>query len=341
MMEERSWAQQMVDRFFEIREFPTQLDCDDHARRITGASTVREVDIPGSLSYTVLCTGSSDERPGLIVSFRQPESVLDQTVIELARFIHGDLVPEATFYGNMPDSDPPLLVYTMACLSGSPCLQLFSTETELSPREEARYMCFVKHLARYFARCWLNPQPVDPTVSANYRDAIYHQLEKIRNSAPVILSSTTISELECSLPDLFNQEYVQVLTHNDLSQTNILISEGNFEITGIVDWSLAKVLPFGMELDTLLLSTGYMDLSGWHNYTCRERMISYFWDEFWAHCRVFDDKRQHEIRTMAMQATKIGAVLRYAFQRNADGSPSEELTTSKWALKTLKTLLCC
>lgn len=148
MTEERSWAQQIVDRFFEVREFPTQLDCGDHARRITGASTVREVDIPGSLSYTVLCTDSSDERSGLIVSFRQRESALDQTLIELARFIHGDLVPEATFHGNMPHSDPPLLVYTMACLSGSPCLQLFSTETELSPREEARYMCFVKHLAR-------------------------------------------------------------------------------------------------------------------------------------------------------------------------------------------------
>ncbi|OJI84704.1 hypothetical protein ASPTUDRAFT_40718 [Aspergillus tubingensis CBS 134.48] len=115
MMDERSWAQQSVDRFFEYRQSPTQLDCDDYARRVTGASTVQEVAIPGSLSYTVLCTDS----------------------------------------------------------------------------------------------------------------------------------------------------------------------------------------------------------------------------------RVFDDVRQHEIRTMAMQATKIGAVLRYAFQRNTDGSPSEELTTSNWALKTLKTLLCC
>lgn len=61
VMEERSWAQQNVDRFFETRQFPTQLYCDDHARRITGASTVREVDIPGSLSYTVLCTDISDE----------------------------------------------------------------------------------------------------------------------------------------------------------------------------------------------------------------------------------------------------------------------------------------
>ena len=143
-------------------------------------------------------------------------------------------------------------------------------------------------------------------MSANCRDAIYRRLEKIRNYSPLILPSTTILELECSLSNLFSQEYVQVLTHNDLSQTNILISEDNFEITGIVDWSLAKILPFGMELDTLLLSTGYMDLSGWHSYTCHEHMISSFWNEFWAHCRVFDEKHQHEIRTLAMQATKVG-----------------------------------
>ncbi|PYH69426.1 uncharacterized protein BO88DRAFT_461740 [Aspergillus vadensis CBS 113365] len=248
MMDERSWAQQTVDRFFEYRQSPTQLDCDDYARRITGASTVQEVAIPGSLSYTILCTDSSEERRDLIVSVRQQESALDQTVIELARFIHGDLVQEATFHSKMPGSDPHLLVYTMACLSGSPCLQLFSTETELSPKEEARYMCFVKHIAS---------------------TAVWHGTGH----------SATIHWLH--------------------------------------------------------------DLSGWHSYTCRERMISSFWDEFWAHCRAFDETRQHEIRTMSMQATKIGAVMRYAGMRSADGSPSEELTTSNWALKTLKTLLCC
>ncbi|GKZ25759.1 hypothetical protein AbraIFM66951_002414 [Aspergillus brasiliensis] len=149
----------------------------------------------------------------------------------------------------------------------------------------------------------------------------------------------TIIELERSLPTLFNEAYPQVLTHNDLSQTNILLSEETFEITGIVDWSLARVRPFGMELDTLLLATGYMDLSGWHSYTCRPQMISAFWDEFWAHCHVPNNVCQQEIRTLAMQATKIGAVLRYAFQRNADCSPSEELTTSKWALRTLDALV--
>lgn len=94
-----------------------------------------------------------------------------------------------------------------------------------------------------------------------------------------------------------------------------------------------------MELDSLLLATGYIDLNGWHNYTCRLQMLNAFWDEFWIRCQLHDDIRQQEIRASAMQAAKIGAVLRYAFQRNADGSPSEELMTSKWTLETLSALL--
>lgn len=94
-----------------------------------------------------------------------------------------------------------------------------------------------------------------------------------------------------------------------------------------------------MELDTLLLATGYMDLSGWHHYTCRLNLLDSFWDEFWAQCQISDDVRQQEIRAAAIQATKIGAVLHHAFQRNCDGSPSEELTTSKWALKRVSALL--
>ncbi|KAL5360876.1 hypothetical protein BJX96DRAFT_184860 [Aspergillus floccosus] len=338
-MEERSWTQQAIDKFFEARESPTQPECHDHARKISGASAVQEAAVPGSLSYTVRCTGLPDEQQDLIVSFRQSESALNEAVIKLARSIHGALVPAAIFHGTMLGSNPPLLVYTMPCLPGIACLEALSNTPELSLEEEDRHTCFAKHLGRYFARCWLNPQPVDSEVQADRQERIYHRLMKIKSSAHPIVPCTTIIELERSLPMLFRQTYPQVLTHSDLSQTNILINEETLEITGVVDWSLARVLPFGMELDTLLLATGYMDLSGWHNYTCRLQMFDAFWDEFWIRCRIYDDVRQREICASAMQATKLGAVLHYAFQRNADGSPSEELTTSKWALKTLDALL--
>ncbi|WEW59712.1 hypothetical protein PRK78_005192 [Emydomyces testavorans] len=338
-MDELSWTQQAIDKFFATRESPTQSECDDHACKISGASAVQQIAVPGSLSYTVRCTDFPDEQRDLIVSFRQAESSLDQAVLRLARSIHGGLVPAAIFHGKMPNSIPPLLVYTMPYLPGIACLEALSSKAELSVGEETRHICFAKHLARYFARCWLSPQPVDPEVHADCQNRVYRRLMKIKTSAPFILPCTTIIELERSLPLLFSQTYPQVLTHNDLSQTNILINDKTFEITGIVDWSLARVLPFGMELDSLPLTTGYMDLSGWHNYTCRLQMLNAFWDEFWIRCQIYDDIRQQEIRASAMQATKIGAVLHYAFQRNADGSPSEELTTSKWALKTLNALL--
>jgi hypothetical protein len=92
-----------------------------------------------------------------------------------------------------------------------------------------------------------------------------------------------------------------------------------------------------MVLDSFLLVTGYMDLSGWHNYTCRLQLLDAFWNKFWTQSQV-DVVRQQEVRAIAMQATKIGAVLHHAFKRNAGGSPSEELTTSEWAFKTVNSL---
>lgn len=126
---------------------------------------------------------------------------------------------------------------------------------------------------------------------------------------------------------LFSQEYPQVLTHGDLSRTNILVDKNTFEITGIVDWSLAGVLPFGMEMDCLFLMTGYINFSGWHDYACRSQLQIAFWDEFWTVSGIEDSKRQ-KVRTLAESAAKIGAILRFAFQRNGDGPSSEIAATS-------------
>ncbi|KAI9036972.1 uncharacterized protein KD926_001142 [Aspergillus affinis] len=147
-MEERTWTQEAIDRFFEARESPTQSECDDHARRISGGSTVQEVAVPGSLSYTVLCPDCPGERRDLIVSFRESESTLDQAVIQLAKFIHGSLVPEATYHGTMPAANPPLPIYTMPCLQGISCLEGLSSKAELNAMEQAKHLCFIKHLAR-------------------------------------------------------------------------------------------------------------------------------------------------------------------------------------------------
>ncbi len=140
------------------------------------------------------------------------------------------------------------------------------------------------------------------------------------------------------LPLLFSSTYPQVLTHCDFSKTNILVNPHTYEVTGIVDWSLARLQPFGLGLDCLFLMTGCMDLSGWHDYACQLRLREAFWAEFWTALGIEEADALHrkDIRATAEAAAKIGAVLRYAFDRNSDGSPSEVPTTSESMLKMLK-----
>lgn len=134
---------------------------------------------------------------------------------------------------------------------------------------------------------------------------------------------------------LFSPEYPQVLTHNDFSVTNILIDEDTFEITGIVDWSLATIMPFGMDLDVLFLTTGFMDLHGWHNYGCKPQLIEVFWEEFWAITRIEAEEHRRRTRRLAEAAGKIGAILRLAFRRNVNGSPAEEVLASESRMQQL------
>lgn len=179
---------------------------------------------------------------------------------------------------------------------------------------------------------------MEPQTRAECQPGISHRLAVLKASPSAVVPISMISELETILPLLFASEYPQVLTHGDFSKTNVLVNPDTYEITGIVDWSLAAVQPFGIKLDCLFLMTGYMDLSGWHDYACRPRLWEAFWTEFWTVSGIEDDSREN-IRSMAETAAKIGAILRYAFDRKADGGPSEVLSTSDIMLRMLKAWL--
>lgn len=151
-----------------------------------------------------------------------------------------------------------------------------------------------------------------------------------------ILPDSMLSTLIENLPLLFSQDYPQVLTHGDFSVTNILVDEDEFEITGIVDWSLAEVLPFGMDLDILSLTTGFMDQDGWHDYKCKPLLQEAFWEEFWAASGIEEEELRGRTQNLAEAAGQIGAILRLAFRRNDDGSASEEVLVSESSRKKLR-----
>ncbi|KAK3994555.1 hypothetical protein QBC44DRAFT_322261 [Cladorrhinum sp. PSN332] len=340
------WTLWAINQFFADRKSPTRSECDQLAMSITGASALRQVRTPGSLSYTVICKrpGVRDGTDEVVVSFRQQESGLDKDTVALASAIHGQLVPEATHQGTMPGSDPLLGIYTMSLVSGVACLEVLSWQAEMDAEEEAKHISFIKHLARYFARSWSASQPTGIQARESQEEDISRRLAILKSNPTFdIIPSSTLSTLEAALPRLFAQDYPQVLAHGDLSKTNILVDPDTYEITGIVDWSLASVKPFGMELDTLLLTTGYMDMAGWHDYSCKAALIEAFWAEFWSSAAVLgiqdyddDELRKQDFRAQAEAAMKIGAILRYGFKRNADGSASEVVSTSESMLRTLK-----
>ncbi|KAI1104785.1 hypothetical protein F4804DRAFT_306337 [Jackrogersella minutella] len=113
-----------------------------------------------------------------------------------------------------------------------------------------------------------------------------------------ILPNSMLSELIGHLPSLFAQNYPRVLTHNDFSLMNILVDENTFEITGIIDWSLASIMSFGMDLDILFLTTGFMNGEGWHDYSCKPLLLDIFWEEFWDASRIGGEEhraREHGV----------------------------------------------
>ena len=147
-MAEIPWAQQAVELFFKGRKHPTQFQCDQIAHSISHASDIRNVETPGSMSYTVICTGRDAGKQDLVVSFREREAYLDPSMGKLARAVHGDLVPAASYYGEVDGADPPLSIYTMPYLRGISCLDALSWQVDMDGGAVAKHVCFVRHLAR-------------------------------------------------------------------------------------------------------------------------------------------------------------------------------------------------
>lgn len=153
MMIINSWAQQQTENFFNGRNSPSRAQCDAIAKTITGASTVRPVASPGSMSYTIVCCCPSDDggkqKQNIVVSFREEGAKLDEQVLKLAQEIHGSyLVPETTYHGPAKGADPPLLIYSMPYLRGSACVQVLACEVDMGPDEKAQHVVFVKSLSR-------------------------------------------------------------------------------------------------------------------------------------------------------------------------------------------------
>lgn len=159
-MTQENWAQQAIARFFSRQKHHSQLDFHQLAYDVTGAPFLSEVETPGSMSYTVICTWPEEEnhKPE-VVSFREePGAHLDDRIMRVAREMHGcGFVPEmrAVYAPGVPNlknglvegTDPPLKIYIMSYIEGTACLNVLARQVEMDGEQETCHRLFMTDLS--------------------------------------------------------------------------------------------------------------------------------------------------------------------------------------------------
>lgn len=111
----------------------------------------------------------------------------------------------------------------------------------------------------------MNPQPVDQAKLKDQKNFILKKVGILEGLAQFGYLQPHLLELQVKdgLALLYSPTCPQVLSHGDLNETNLLVDEGTSAITGIIDWSSAKIAPFGLELAALRRLGGNMNENGW------------------------------------------------------------------------------
>lgn len=132
-----------IATFLSSQTDTTREECDLLARSLL-SDTISPVPIQGSFSYTV----ADHSR---LAQFRTPGSPLDVEVLRRARSIHGSLVADTTFHGQI-GQERPLLVYIIEKLPGITYMeyQLQSgIRQSLGEQQYERQRTLVEDFARY------------------------------------------------------------------------------------------------------------------------------------------------------------------------------------------------
>lgn len=159
------------------------------------------------------------------------------------------------------------------------------------------------------------------------RKSISQKLSLLEDAPGFEFLKNTVAQLRGrqGLACLYSEAWPQVVTHGDLSPTNIMVDPETLSITGLVDWSLAKIAPFGLELSALRLLSGALDSDGWTDRPFRPQTETAFWEEFWRCTGIEETGERERVRQTAELSCKLGVILRYAFRQTLDGFVLDQL----------------
>ncbi|KAK8917397.1 hypothetical protein H634G_09028 [Metarhizium anisopliae BRIP 53293] len=310
-----------INDFFKSHLTVTRKQCDVLAASIVG-EPVEPVPIQGSFSYTV--TAGNDQSK--IVQFRSPESTLDTNTLDLARNVHGKLVPSPIYHGRIGHLPSQLHVYIMDKIPGSVYVQAqsdYHVPVGTSLEASLQHANTVADIARFFAQSWNNRQTTTPDiVQATHND--YRQKLQLLSEALPSRFTQNLQKAIAGLELLFTPEYPWVLGHGDLSALNIMTEPSTGHITGIIDWAEAQILPFGMNLWGLENVLGYMNSAGWYYYSNHRALEEHFWQTFQENAMGIGAAEMQRIGMARM----TGTFLRYGFRRTRGEDVVDEGSSS-------------
>ncbi|KND86779.1 hypothetical protein TOPH_08589 [Tolypocladium ophioglossoides CBS 100239] len=287
-----------ISSFFESNTTVTRQQCDNFAlSRATGQ--VNPAQIQGVWSYTLIAGNSK------VFQFRAQSSRLDMDIMSLAKAIHPQFVAGCKYHGTIGQSRP-LHIYEIDNLPGATYVMARDSSDIQPPDAIFRQRSTVKDYASFFAQSWNSSQ--QPEDAAALLAEFHSKFDLLSQSLPSRFASN-LGRVRPDLPALFSGALPFALSHWDLCEMNVLINPETGNITWIVDWAEARILPFGFSLWGLENVLGYMDSKGWHYYDNRRELEDLFWQTFLREARNVSDTDLRLIRVARM----AGLFCRYGF----------------------------
>ncbi|TQN70588.1 hypothetical protein CSHISOI_04881 [Colletotrichum shisoi] len=291
-----------INAFFETNTTATRKQCDGFALSRVGGQ-VHPVPIQGTFSYTV--TAGTDKSK--IFQFRIQDSSIDMEVMDLAKAVHPQFVAGCKYQGTIGEPRP-VHVYEMGNIPGAAYIITRNISIPQPPDAVSRQRNTVKDLASFFAQSWNNCQHLSQDTTEALLREFSSKFDLLAQSLPARFASN-LSRVRQVLPFLFLGGLPFVLTHGDLCEMNLLVNPETGNMTGIVDWAEAAILPFGFSLWGLENVLGYMDSEGWHYYDNYRELERLFWKTFFEEAENASGINLKFIRAGRM----IGLFFRYGF----------------------------
>ena len=306
-------------------EFPESLNTTEKqiaeaelllARHLAVSVTkIKPVEIQGCFSKTFEAT-LKDGREVIIQLRIEP---LEVEPFATARQLLGNQVPIIEAIEAPHLVEQKVWPFCMSKIPGATWL-----EQEEKWQDEQQIAC-LQSLGRLYARCFL------PGSSKDAVEKVIDHLRQIRalNEPDISQYHELIDHLITSVPQL--QSLPLFYTHFDLNEMNILADQTG-QITGIADWELASVQPFGIGCGYIHFLAGEIVNKQWQERSAFDAMERGFWDSLFEHA----DKKIRQQLMSSLDTVQTSVVIGTLFR--VFGLEGDKIMVAERLLKSLPLL---